>query len=184
MGQSVPWAAPSERPRVQSAQMTTAATKAMRPGVLRFIDAVYTGMVTSWFTRGFTIAIAMTMSGAPAVAVACASMCLPAKAHQHSVAAPTVTIAMEHAGHHMADAAPKASSERGLSTSKHACCIDERVAASMTSVAVRSESQDTLAIASANVTLGRPAALPDREPAHGPPVSPPSPTRSPLVLRI
>jgi hypothetical protein len=76
------------------------------------------------------------------------------------------------------------SRDHRLSASNHPCCIDAPVAAVLARVAIRSELQEALAVANTFVTIGHFSPRLEREPAHGPPVSPPSSARPPLVLRI
>jgi hypothetical protein len=160
-------------------------------------------MVTFGLRRLVCFAIAFAMSGSPAVISACMALCLPdgPRAASHGTAAfeqpshPPAPAAPSAHAHHVADAAPD-SSAGDLPPVEHPdarviagcddCCPDESSALVAGLGAQRMNAHPSLAAPPSELEAVRFASVSSIVGLSppGPPVRPPSPAASRLVLRI
>jgi len=173
-------------------------------GSPRFSPLGYTRRV-SWSHRLTCFALTLALSGSPAVLAACMALCLGSQvtaapqagdsrsghsAHESTLASVAASAHAHHGGSARVQSVANAVASRPLHHSSnarlvrscHTCCADGLVA-----VAAGVERADTKAFGAApSVQLASFQLNPATHVAllPNPPVSPPSPTRAPLALRI
>jgi len=166
--------------------------------------------VSTLLLQATSLLTALGMAGTPAVLAACLALCVPGMAHAaagasetghqaHAGHATTVAVAHQdhqtpdpHAGHHDATgdadqsgADQSCCADAGWQGLPGACCPDATVTPGRTVPAARDAA--VLSPHGVAVTVARVFAPPSSPASFSPlsrPLVPPSPTRSPLVLRI
>lgn len=138
------------------------------------------------------MALVAVVAGVPALAMTCAALCAPDTAHgQPTAAAEATAPSCGHPGSEpdaddrvAHDGQPASAPARVMTASAHGCCSDDTVL-SASWVAGRVEAHAWTAAGAAGIVTAFRALAPEcYEPIHSPPVSPQSPARAPLVLRV
>lgn len=150
--------------------------------IFRAFEQLYTRKVTRLRQQGLTLLVAAVLAGVPVWGSVCMAMCAPAPA--------AAARAGSSEGDHTAHCEDASSTAVSLGVSSlHSCGRHDGPYVGGT-VAVAAGRADAgavmIAIGLGNVTgspFGSPIALLQASP-YSPPISPPSPTRAPLVLRI
>ena len=143
----------------------------------------YTAIVRSWTRRAAGLLAVMVMTATPMVLSACAALCAPDVRHACHESAATLD-GTAPALVSTVSAGGRSSTKTPVADTRHSCCAHAQAAVSPVSPALPSDADHALALLPVAAARVRAERAVESLTASPPPVVPPYPFKSPLILRL